>query len=221
MVFKEIINTWKKESLLNQAYNDMEKMYALAHNVYVASIKVALYKEKPELEVRKEDQEINKYEKQIRKKVLEHLTLNPKQDVTASLILTSIIIDIERIGDYAKNAIELKETYLKKFELDKYVKLLTGWDCEIKRFFALTKEALDNSDTEKAKQIMERYFVMSKEIDEAIMKLAKDKKMSVEKAVTIVLLARYLKRVGAHLYNIASSVANPFPKIGFKANGEE
>jgi hypothetical protein len=33
--------------------------------------------------------------------------------------------------------------------------------------------------------------------------------------VTIALYVRFLKRVGAHLQNILSSVVNPFDRIGF------
>ena len=109
MVFDKIIKIWKNENLLSQAYGDMETMFDLASKAYVSSIKVAFYKEKAEIDVRKTDKEINRFEKQIRKKVLEHLTINPKQDVTASLILTSVVGDLERIGDNAKNIVDLKE----------------------------------------------------------------------------------------------------------------
>jgi phosphate uptake regulator len=41
-------------------------------------------------------------------------------------------------------------------------------------------------------------------------------KLDKPEAVTLALYVRYLKRVGAHLNNIASSIVNPFPRIGFK-----
>ena len=36
-------------------------------------------------------------------------------------------------------------------------------------------------------------------------------------AIVLALYFRYLKRVAAHLTNIASSIVNPFPRIGFRA----
>jgi hypothetical protein len=39
--------------------------------------------------------------------------------------------------------------------------------------------------------------------------------------VTTVLYLRYLKRVSAHLKNIASSVVNPFDRIGFRGDHRE
>ena len=37
-------------------------------------------------------------------------------------------------------------------------------------------------------------------------------------AVTTALYVRFLKRISAHLMNIASSVVNPFDRIGFRGD---
>ena len=44
----------------------------------------------------------------------------------------------------------------------------------------------------------------------------KDKNMSTSDAVSLAMYARYLKRINAHLTNIASAIVNPFPRIGFR-----
>ena len=43
-----------------------------------------------------------------------------------------------------------------------------------------------------------------------------DKTLSTADAVTVSMYARFLKRINAHLTNIASSTVNPFPRIGFR-----
>jgi phosphate uptake regulator len=43
-----------------------------------------------------------------------------------------------------------------------------------------------------------------------------DKNISHSAAVSLAMYARYLKRINAHLTNIASAVVNPFPRIGFR-----
>ena len=39
---------------------------------------------------------------------------------------------------------------------------------------------------------------------------------SVSKIVAVSLYARYLKRIGAHLKNITTTIVNPFDSIGYK-----
>jgi len=50
--------------------------------------------------------------------------------------------------------------------------------------------------------------------------LANEEGLTVEYAVIYTLLSRYLKRVSSHLKNIASSVVNPFPRMGFRSPEE-
>jgi hypothetical protein len=45
-----------------------------------------------------------------------------------------------------------------------------------------------------------------------------DSGMPCSEAVTTALYVRFLKRVSAHLMNIASSVVNPFDRIGFRGD---
>jgi len=38
-------------------------------------------------------------------------------------------------------------------------------------------------------------------------------------AIVLALLLRFLKRVSAHLKNVASSLVNPYQKLGYKPDG--
>ena len=50
---------------------------------------------------------INAYEREVRRKVFTHLAVTGERDLHAGLVLVSVVIDIERIGDYTKNIVEL------------------------------------------------------------------------------------------------------------------
>ena len=52
------------------------------------------------------DKKINSFERDVRRKVMTHLAISGSQDLGSGLILTSVVIDIERIGDY------LQKTYI-------------------------------------------------------------------------------------------------------------
>ena len=60
-----------------------------------------------------------------------------------------------------------------------------------------------------------------KDCDKIIIRLitTEDASLRSTDAVATAVYARYLKRIGAHLTNIASSVVNPFEKIGFREDG--
>ena len=60
-----------------------------------------------ELDIYARDQMINAYEREVRRKVFTHLTLNRESSLHAGLVLVSVVIDIERIGDFTKNIVEL------------------------------------------------------------------------------------------------------------------
>jgi len=59
---------------------------------------------------------------------------------------------------------------------------------------------------------------LRKDADQIIAELIKEDDESMARAQTaaVVLYVRYLKRVGAHLLNILSSVVNPFERTGYK-----
>jgi phosphate uptake regulator len=44
----------------------------------------------------------------------------------------------------------------------------------------------------------------------------KSRSLATEDAVVLALYARHLKRINSHLNNIATSIVNPFPRIGFR-----
>ncbi len=51
--------------------------------------------------------------------------------------------------------------------------------------------------------------------------LKPDNNLTTADAVCLALYARYLKRINAHLTNIASAIVNPFPRIGFREKKKE
>ena len=57
------------------------------------------------------DVRLNQLERKIRKQVVAHLSMSGNRlDVPYSLLLMSLVKDVERIGDYAKNLSEISES---------------------------------------------------------------------------------------------------------------
>ncbi|HID96419.1 MAG TPA: hypothetical protein EYP53_10255 [Candidatus Latescibacteria bacterium] len=214
-MFKKLFSVWVMEDLLKQALKESGEMLNETRQLFQAVLKALTEKEEIDFDIYGEDRIINRYEINIRRKVLEHLSVSPRQDLTASLVLTSIIIDIERIGDFSKNIYELARMFPEKFSGDYFSRLkeISGTVLEL---FEHTCAAFSDADVKRAKIVTETHWKIAKECDRIIADLLMDEKIAARRAVVAALCSRYLKRVSAHLMNISSSVVNPFDRIGFR-----
>lgn len=214
-MFKTLLKIWQGDSLLGSAIEAAKEMFKENHKLVEESLNAFMNNEKFYFDVYKEDKRINHFEKDIRKKILEHLTINPKDDVTTSLILLGVVRDIERIGDYAKNYFELSKMYNKKFEGEYANRLILAKSDFIKQSY-LAQEILIEGDAVKAKELVDWYYQDFAPKLVNIIEEVMSGNLNAQDAVAYTLLCIYLKRSAAHLANIASSVSNPFHKIGFR-----
>jgi len=218
-MFKKFIEFWKTSDLLSVAYADTEKMLRTARDMFEYSMRVMIEKEKEKEDIYKKDRELNELQVGVRRKVLEHLALNPAQDITPALTLITIVKDIERIGDYSKNVIELAHRYPDPLK-GGYIEEIKAMERRVQENFRKTIESFIDGNREKGREVMESHAVIARECEEMIDKIMEDETLSAKLAVIYVLLIRYLKRVSAHVKNVASSVVNPFPKVDYKPEEE-
>lgn len=214
-MFGDFFKIWKTSSLLNEATDDANKMLELTKDMYVFSLRVLMDNEKEVSDIYKLDQQLNQMQIAVRRKVLEHLSINSRQDTTSALVLVTIIIDIERIGDYAKNLIELAHLYPEKL-CGLYCDRIRKFEIEITKTFNNTIKAFKEMDENLAQQVMSDHARLAPQVEEMVEDILNDKTLAGREAVVYALLARFLKRVSAHLKNVASSVVNPFHRLGYK-----
>jgi phosphate uptake regulator len=215
MLFIDFFKIWKTTSLLNEATDEATKMLEMTKDMYEFSLRVLMDNEKEVSDIYKLDQELNQMQISVRRKVLEHLSINPKQDTTGALILVTIIVDIERIGDYAKNLIELAHNYPEKL-CGSYCDRIRKLEIEITKNFIQTIKAFKEADEVLGEEVMQSHAKLAPEIEQIIEDILNDKTLSGREAVIYALLVRFLKRVSAHLKNVASSVVNPFHRLGYR-----
>ena len=214
-MFVDFFNIWKKSSLLNEATDEATKMLEMTKDMYVFSLRVLLDNEKEVSDIYKLDQELNQMQISIRRKVLEHLSINPRQDITGALILVTIVVDIERIGDYAKNLIELAHHYPELLR-GPYADRIRKFEEIITKNFSDTIIAFKEADVQLGQNVMETHAKLAPENEKLIEDILNDTTLKGREAVIYALLSRFLKRVSAHLKNVASSVVNPFHRLGYR-----
>ena len=173
-----------------------------------------------ELDIYAKDQLINAYEREVRRKVLTHLVLSSSRNIAAGLALVSIVIDIERIGDLTKNIVDLALNHPGRLDCGSLEEDIRKIETTVKTMFTLLIEAFPDGDEDKAKEVMSEHWWIARRSDEILNALIarSDKDLVCQEAVSTALYVRFLKRISAHLMNIASSVVNPFDRIGFREN---
>jgi phosphate transport system protein len=218
MLFADFVHIWKKTTLLSEATDTCTEMLRTGLRMFEYSMRVLLDNEKEVEDIYAIDREMNRHEISVRRKVAEHLAVNPEQDYVAALFLSTIVGDIERIGDYCKNVIELAHHYPEKLE-GPYIDRIREIEAEVVRLYTMTIEAFEQGDSDKGRKAMELQAELSRQCDGLTDKLLAETEMPGRDAVIRALLLRFLKRVGAHLKNVASSLVNPYHKLGYKPDG--
>ncbi len=224
MWFKELYEIWRSDNALTRALNDSQAMLEEANNMFSEAIRSLRRSDTNDLafNIYEKDQMINTYQQEVRRNVLKYLAITGGLNVIPGLILASIVIDLERIGDYTKNITDLAVRHPERLEGGRYEEDLRRIEEVVKRTFTDLLPMLKESNRRGAKQLIDETYWVVKKCDEVVNSLIGEDtgEFRTNDAVCIGLYARYLKRIQAHLLNIASSVVNPFERIGYKAEGE-
>ncbi len=216
-MFKNLLQFWKGKDFLTQVLEEFKKMLDDTEKMFDSVCRRLIYNEKePGLKdkIYAIDKKVNELQRDIRKRVVEHLSIQPSVDVSTSLLLMSVVKDAERLGDYSKNLFEVARYLEKPIDKNKYLKWFGNIEEEIAELFKKTKEAFIESDEAKANLSWEYETRIAKHCDEIIEKLTKSD-LSVNEAVCFVLMARYFKRLTAHLANIGTSVIVPLSDLDY------
>ncbi|MGD8321647.1 MAG: PhoU domain-containing protein [Gemmatimonadota bacterium] len=217
-MWKDILALFRGGGLCEEAFDEALLMLQASHGMYQDSIAALHHKGVLVDDIYARDRQINKYERSVRRKIVTHMSVSPKPDINMGLVLTAIVIDIERLGDYTKNIVELAVGLHEPFdglELDDDVRQI---ESTVDAMFTDIIPALKESDEGRARKIIELHKQIGATVERDILLLRESKVLSGRSghAVTVALHLRFLKRVSAHLKNVATSVVNPYYRIGFR-----
>ncbi len=219
MIFKELFAIFKKDTLLDRAYKRSYQMVDITWDMFVKA-KISLREmdiSKLDINIYERDIEVNKYEREVRRNVLSHLTVAGAADINSGLLLVSIIIDIERVGDYTKNIVELAINHPAKLHAGMFEEDLKRIETAVEDTFKRVRKIFESSDIQGAEKLLGDYQWVSRLCDQHVIDYIKgtDKNISSNDAASLALYFRYLKRINSHLRNVATSVVNPFDQIGY------
>jgi phosphate uptake regulator len=163
------------------------------------------------------DRELNRAERRIRKRIIVHLVTGEGGGrVVKALLVMNIVRDLERVGDYSKN--------LSQIFRDGGAPLPPAGDPEADELRALRHEVeamargagpafLASGPTEAARWIRTGKALCRR--SDALITAVAGGSRSAAETTTLVLAARYYKRIAGHLMNVLTGAVMPLHKLDF------
>ena len=224
-MLKKLFSIFQKDTLMDRAYRRSFLMLEITRHMFLGAKKSLRHTENSqvEIDIYDKDIEVNRYEREVRRNVFNQLAVSGTEKLPSGLVLVSIIIDIERIGDYTKNIVELAMNHPTKLEGGKFESDLHRVEVGVEENFVRTKACFENADGKAARELLTEYEWVSRLCDQRLFALVKEEDQTIRSgnAVSLALYFRWLKRINSHLRNITTSVVNPFDRIGFEPKKAE
>jgi phosphate uptake regulator len=218
-MLRELLSIFRSDTPLADMGENFGRMLAVTQEMTLQAGEIYFASEAAgpdeRTQVYKSDVEVNKLQRTIRKQVIAHLSLGQN---TASLpyclLLMSLVKDVERIGDYAKNLAEVREMHPSLLPDDKILAELKEIRRGVEAAFAASGEVFVSSDQERAMALIQEGRDLTHRCDALVERVARSS-YSARSATAVVLGARFYKRIGAHVLNVLSSVVMPLHKLDY------
>ncbi len=210
-MLKELFGPRMKYTLVDAAVRDVSSMLQQSARMLYLALDALLEDKQLDVDLDDMDDIVDEGERMVRRTILEHLSVNPRQDLVASLVLVSMVQDAERIGDFASGLKELLQM-AKGPRTGPFVAELRALGERLRPLFELAETAFREDDSEKARQVIAAYHELRDQLKAYRERIA-ESDLSADMAMLYAGSAQILRRVGAHLCNIASTVVQPYDRM--------
>lgn len=220
-MWRALFGLEKQENLLEQAWEECYRTLGIAREMFEESLDLLRRGGEPGASgaIRRKDKQINKSQREIRRKVLTHCSLRGAEQVPGGMLLVSLVIDMERIGDNIKNILDLADAQGQALAESPLAEQLARIERDVAEQFRDIAQILKECQIEQAREIIRRHRDETRTMCEGLITdLVQGRVVGITPAqsASMALYLRYLKRISAHLKNLATSVVNPFDRIGYK-----
>lgn len=204
--------TGTRSSLLKQSLAELGVMLDTADTMFAAATDNLLENEALTVDLAAMDDIVNECEMSIRRAVLQHLISDPREALSLSLQLISIVQDAERCGDLAKT-IAKASALATAPRMGRHVNALRPIRDRVQPAFSNVHRAFLDGDVDAGRAVMEEHAQTKAELAGYFAELASADDVSSNEAVVLALSARMIGRTSSHLSNIISAVTLPFDRV--------
>lgn len=208
---ENLISGGSMSQLLRSAFDDISRMLEQGERMLELALAALLDNEPLDEDLDRLDDVVDHGEQMVRRSVLEHLSVQPKQDLVPSLVLVSMVQDCERIGDFARGLGELVALTGGRRE-GAFRDRLKVASARLLPLFEQTRRAFLKDDRELAQSVVEEAAEVKAEYQQILVDVAKSD-LAADQAVVYSSAARILGRVASHLSNVCSTVVQPYDRI--------
>lgn len=198
--------------LVDQAFEDIQFMLENGQQMFAAATGYLLDNEVLEVDLHELDKPINEKEQNLRRALLQHLTINPSQELIFSLKLVSIVHEAERIGDIAKS-LEKTASLARKPRMGPVAEAQRAMRDRVLTMFERARDGFIEGDLSAARELMHAHEELKDEVTEHLRLLADNDELTTNEGIVYALSARLISRVSSHLSNLASTVVSPFDQM--------
>ena len=215
-MFKSIADFFRGAAWTDAIVDNFDEMLEIAERNFILCADQLVGSEDPTRirdELYDRDRDINARERDIRRRIISHLAAKPTEhEIPTAFVLTSLVKDAERIGDYVKNLYEVHQIHALDREV--YDRYYDGVRTQVKGLFGRVREAFRESNPGMAHAAISAGRETMRHCEAKIRQIATEER-SVPEAVALVLIGRHYKRIIAHLVNIATSVVMPADRLDY------
>ncbi len=168
-------------------------------------------------EVEKTDQQINVAEQELRQELVVHVAVQGSSDIGTVLGLTLLIKKIERIGDQAKNILDLTDEGVSLVDAPDLPGFLDD-RTTISDMFTETASLLTDPDPDKVADFRRRADDLRHHCEGKVREFMHSDQPG-HYAVPRAILYRYWKRIAANLMGIVTTAVEPVHTIDYQDDG--
>jgi phosphate transport system protein len=217
-MLRELLSIFRSERPLAEMGENFTEMLKTAYEMTLAAGDIYFGDaDSPENRtgIYQRDVHVNKMERTIRKQVIAHLSLaGTSASLPYCLLLMSLVKDVERLGDYAKNLSEVRDYHPDPLPDDDFVGELREIRSGTESAFAATADVFTTADRARALELTRVGRELTHRCDALIERVASGN-YNAREAVALAMGARYYKRIAAHVLNVLSSVVMPLHKLDY------
>lgn len=217
-MLRELISIFRSDKPLSAMGDNFARMLQLAYDVTVKAGEIYFGRDAaPEqrTQIYKQDVQVNKLQRAIRKQVIAHLSVRGNTaDLPYCLLLMSLVKDVERIGDYAKNLSEVPDVHPEPLPEDEIVAELREVRAGVEAAFSVTAKSFETLDHDRAVELIQQGKDIAHRCDALIEKIARSD-YDARTTTALVLGTRFYKRFSGHILNVLSSVVMPLHKLDY------
>lgn len=218
-MLRDILRLLSKDNLQVQALSECYEMLDICRQMVHASTTSLRQRDDASIDIDlvEADRRLNAFERDVRRKVMTHLAMGHTGDLASGLTLVSVVIDIERIGDYTKNIHDLARNHPARLHGGPLEEKVAAIEKHALANFERSVDTFKKGDLDEARRLMAGYkddiSRPAREVEEALVR--GQVQMPASTATALALYMRFLKRISAHARNLVSSLVNSFERIGY------